>query len=369
MSAVVFDLAIIGAGASGLQLLYEMIQADPTREKKILLLDSGDRSQKSWCFWEDEKKACFPFLVEKSWNSITYGTSSGETLTSTIHPLEYNYISSDRFFTYFFEEFIPANSNITLVKNWANEIKEGDEVQTILCRDGSTFFSKRVADSRPIKSVDPSLIYQHFSGKFIEFEEPILDDSAMTLMDFSLPESTTEMSVFHYILPFSKTKALIETTVFTKLEYDKETYECIWKKYIEQHFKNNSYKVLSDETGTIPMGVHSVKKEGAIFTIGAAGGNMKASTGYAFTRMHEDARHRAQNRIKAIPSRFRFYDKMLLKIMKNDMAKIPKVMDRLFKKVPSHQILRFLDDKSSLTEDIKLLSKLDVPLFITHLLK
>lgn len=369
MSAVVFDLAIIGAGASGLQLLYEMIQADPSGQNKILLLDSGDRSQKSWCFWEDEKRACFPFLVEKSWKTMTYRTSHGEILNSTIHPLEYNYISSDRFFTYFFEEFIPANSNITLVKNWVQEIKEGAEVQTILCHDGSTFFSKRVADSRPIKSEDPSLIYQHFSGKFIEFDEPILDDSAMTLMDFSLPVSSEEMSVFHYILPFSKTKALIETTVFTKLDYDKEAYERIWKKYIEQHFKNNSYKVLSDETGTIPMGVHSVKKEGAIFTIGAAGGNMKSSTGYAFTRMQEDAKYRSQNRLKVTPKRFRFYDKMLLKIMNNDMAKIPQVMDRLFSRVPTPRILRFLDDKSSLKEDIFLLSKLDIPLFITHLLK
>ncbi|MEY2761261.1 MAG: hypothetical protein RLZZ96_1161 [Bacteroidota bacterium] len=369
MSAVVFDLTIIGAGASGLQLLYEMIQADPLREKKILLLDSGDRSQKSWCFWEDEKRACFSFLVEKSWKMMTYRTSHGEILNSTIHPLEYNYISSDRFFAYFFEEFIPANPNITLVKKWVQEVQEKDDVQIVLCQDGSTFFSKRVADSRPIKSEDPSLIYQHFSGKFIEFDEPILDDSAMTLMDFSLPVSTSEMSVFHYILPFSRTKALIETTVFTKLDYDKQAYERIWKQYVDIHFRSKKFKILSDEMGTIPMGVHVQKKEGAIYTIGAAGGNMKASTGYAFTRMQEDAKFRAQNRLKVTPSRFRFYDKMLLKIMNNDMAKIPQVMDRLFSRVPTHRILRFLDDKSSLKEDILLLSKLDVPLFITHLLK
>lgn len=369
MSAVVFDLAIIGAGASGLQLLYEMIQADTSGEKKILLVDSGDRSQKSWCFWEDEKRACYPFLVEKSWNSMTYRTSEGGAIKSTITPLEYNYISSERFFAYFFEEFIPANPNITLVKNLAKEVEEGDDAQTILCQDGSTFFARRVADSRPIKSDDPSLIYQHFSGKFIEFDEPILDDSAMTLMDFSLPVSTTEMAVFHYILPFSKTKALIETTVFTKLAYDKEAYELIWHKYLAVYFKGKKFKVLSDEMGTIPMGIRSSPTEGKIFTIGAAGGNMKASTGYAFTRMHEDAKYRAQNQLKVTPNRFRFYDKMLLKIMNNDMAKIPQVMDRLFSRVSSNRILQFLDDKSSLLEDIRLLSKLDIPLFISHLLR
>ena len=113
MPTHIYDIAIIGAGASGLQLLYELIQADP--QQKILILDSGDRSAKSWCFWEDKDATCFPFLVEKSWHSMTYRSSEGETLKSPIHPLQYNYISSDRFFAYFFDEFIPAKPNITLV--------------------------------------------------------------------------------------------------------------------------------------------------------------------------------------------------------------------------------------------------------------
>ena len=115
------------------------------------------------------------------------------------------------------------------------------------------------------------------------------------------------------------------------------------------------------------MGVTTQKREGKVFNIGTAAGNMKASTGYAFTRMHEDATYRAQNLTKKTPSRFRFYDKMLLKIMQNEMNKIPAVMDRLFSQVQTPKILRFLDDKSTLTDDIKLLSKLDIPLFIKHL--
>lgn len=367
MPTHIYDIAIIGAGASGLQLLYELTQVDP--EQKILLLDSGDRSTKSWCFWEDKSSSCFPFLVEKSWHSMTYRTSSGKTLHSKITPLQYNYISSDRFFDYFFNEFIPANPNITLVKSWVKEIQEGGDLHSIVCEDNSSYYAKRVADSRPQKSEDPALIYQHFSGKFIEFEEPILDESSMTLMDFSLPVSTPEMAVFHYILPFSKTKALIETTVFTQLPYDKEAYESIWQNYVTTHYGSQKYKILSIEAGTIPMGGKTLIKNGRVFTIGAAGGNMKASTGYAFTRMHQDAIYRAQNRSIKGPKRFRFYDKMLLKIMQNEMNKIPEVMDRLFTRVQTPKILRFLDDKSSLLNDIGLLSQLDIPLFIKHLLR
>ena len=38
MPSVIYDIAIIGAGASGLQLLYESLQADSKKEMKILLL-------------------------------------------------------------------------------------------------------------------------------------------------------------------------------------------------------------------------------------------------------------------------------------------------------------------------------------------
>ena len=367
MPTHIYDIAIIGAGASGLQLLYEIIQADP--QQKILILDSGDRSAKSWCFWEDKDATCFPFLVEKSWHSMTYRSSEGETLKSPIHPLQYNYISSDRFFAYFFDEFIPAKPNITLVNCKARKIQEGGELHSVICEDNSTYYAKRVADSRPQKSEKPDVIYQHFSGKFIEFEEPILDESSMTLMDFSLQVSTPDMAVFHYILPFSKTKALIETTVFTQLAYDREAYEGIWQDYIQTHYSTHKFKILSNEMGTIPMGGVTQKRDGSVFNIGTSGGNMKASTGYAFTRMHEDAKQRAQNLSRKTPNRFRFYDKMLLKIMKNEMNKIPEVMDRLFSKVQTPQILRFLDDKSSLADDIKLLSKLDISLFVKHLLR
>ena len=235
--------------------------------------------------------------------------------------------------------------------------------------NGDSFIAKKVADSRPVKSTEDDLIFQHFSGKFIEFEEPILDDSTMTLMDFSLPASTPEMAVFHYILPFSKSKALIETTVFTRSAYNKVAYEGIWQEYMALHYSNQKFNTLSDENGTIPMGVPPVKKEGTIFSIGAAAGNMKASTGYAFTRMHQDAVLRAQNQSSKTPKRFRFYDKMLLKIMQKEMNKIPDVMDRLFDRVSTPLILRFLDDKTTLSQEIGLLSQLDIPLFLKHLVR
>jgi lycopene beta-cyclase len=368
MPSVIYDIAIIGAGASGLQLLYESLQADSTKEMKILLLDSGDRSSKSWCFWEDHQHACFPFLVEKSWDKMAYVSTKGKTIQTDISPLKYQYISSDRFFTYFFNELIPHDPRVTHLKKWVTATTEASAFNTVHCEGGDTFYARKIADSRPKKSLDSKLIYQHFSGKFIDFEQPILDESCLTLMDFSLATSTKEMAVFHYILPFRKTKAIIETTVFTQLPYDAQVYEAIWQQYMHSHY-SQAYKVISSENGTIPMGFHVDTNTEHVFQIGAAGGFMKASTGYAFTRMHQDAINRAQNRFNKVPNRFRFYDTLLLKIMKNEMNRIPDVMDRLFSRVPTKRILQFLDDKTTLGQEIRLLAQLDVPLFLKHLFR
>jgi len=46
MSAARFDLAIIGAGAAGLQLLYEYYQVPKNANARVLLIDSGDRTKK-----------------------------------------------------------------------------------------------------------------------------------------------------------------------------------------------------------------------------------------------------------------------------------------------------------------------------------
>ena len=57
-------MAIIGAGAAGLQLLYEYTLRPSAKPLQILLIDSGNRSEKSWCFWQGASPI-FEDLIEK----------------------------------------------------------------------------------------------------------------------------------------------------------------------------------------------------------------------------------------------------------------------------------------------------------------
>ncbi len=366
-----FDWAIIGAGASGLHLLYELLNSDTNKQLSVLLIDSGDRSTKSWCFWTSQQKHCLPFLVEKSWDNMEYTSSNNQRKVASIAPYAYQFISSEGFFAFFFDQFIPNDSRITWVSDWVMDLHEETDGVQIHTQAGDTYFARQVADSRRGDfTVDPNAIKQHFKGKVVAFEQPILVDNCLTLMDFSLNFSSSNAAVFHYILPFSKTEALIETTVFTENHFNADLYEEIWATYMKEKFGSFTFQVLSEEEGTIPMILdESIPTNSRITKIGIAGGKIKPSTGYAFSRMQEHAKAIASGSQLKKPKRFTFYDRMLLRVMQNEMEQIPKVMDRLFDRVPFPDILKFLDDKTELKEEIRLLSKLDIPLFLKHLIR
>lgn len=363
-----FDLAIIGAGAAGLQLLYEFLSDSANKDAHILLIDSGDRSKKSWCFWE-EKASIFPFLVEKQWPNLAFVHENGSKSTFQTSPLAYNYISSERFFSYFFTEFIPQFPNIHHITDKVIHVSSSNEIRLA---SETNYTAKIIADSRSksAQSVNQDLLYQHFFGKFIHFDLPVLDPETATMMDFSMEQVSPDFTCFHYILPFSNTHGLIETTVFSKKAYDKETFQSIWDAYMLANFPNQTYTIEQEEMGTIPMCQQSTSLGTKTnFSIGTAAGMVKPSTGYAFARMNQDAKRILTNQDRRSSGRYTFYDRILLHIIQHETNQIPAVMSRLFRTSPIQVILNFLDEKTSISTEVGIFAKLDIILFLKHLFK
>jgi lycopene beta-cyclase len=57
MSSTIFDFAIVGAGAAGLQLALAMNKDHFFQTRKIIILDKSAKNanDKTWCFWERGK--------------------------------------------------------------------------------------------------------------------------------------------------------------------------------------------------------------------------------------------------------------------------------------------------------------------------
>ncbi len=67
--------------------------------------------------------------------------------------------------------------------------------------------------------------------------------------------------------------------------------------------------------------------------------------------------------------RFKFYDTLLLSILNNEPQKGKQIFETLFKTQPIQIILRFLDEETTVWQEIKIFAKLPIPLFLKYLIK
>jgi lycopene beta-cyclase len=125
------------------------------------------------------------------------------------------------------------------------------------------------------------------------------------------------------------------------------------------------YRILESEHGVIPMTDHPFPHRlGArILAIGTRGGRVKPSTGYAFARIQRDSRRIVDSLVRtgqpfAIPPdplRYRFYDSVVLDVFAKEPELGRPILASIFARNPVQRVLRFLDDKTSLWEDLQIL--------------
>ena len=85
-------------------------------------------------------------------------------------------------------------------------------------------------------------MWQHFQGVEIETSKDIFDDEILNLMDFNCDQKNNVH--FFYTLPFSKNKALIETTWLSNLENQNlMDYDLQLENYIKNNLRIKNYKI------------------------------------------------------------------------------------------------------------------------------
>lgn len=343
-------------------------------DKKILLIDEHDKDQndRTWCFWSTEN---YGFNSNKrSWSKISFKDDKSN-LTETIAPFSYHHIQAVDFYQEVFE-IITKNPNYHFLKAKVTGIISGSNAQ--VTTDKGQFTAEIVLNSafefafcqRP--NVD---LWQHFYGLTIRTPKPIFDDQKVTLMDFSVG-TNKERVQFGYILPFKGNEALIEYTEFSENIMSVEEY----KKEILQQIELlgiADYEVVDCEMGKIPMTeLPAAKNENRIIHLGMSAGLTKPTTGYTFRNIQHDSFEIIESmktqRSPARPSRkqrFKFYDSLLLGIIKDQPHQVKRIMSSLFRKNKFYNILRFLDESSSLLDEIRIFLSIPWGPFLRQLIK
>ena len=358
-----YDYIILGAGCAGLSLLMRILQTPQLAQKKILLIERKPKNinNRTWCFWEKEA-GFFDSIVHKKWSELLFA-SNDYVGSLSIAPYNYKMIRGIDLYDYCFAE-IARHPNVEII--YDDILQFSSEKITlsnyeVQCGDAVVFNS--TYQNLPLQK-NKHYLLQHFKGKVIETPEPFFDETKATLMDFRVHQN--HGTAFVYIMPLSPVKALIEYTLFTSTLLTSDQYEIELNNYIHNTLQITEYAIIEEEFGIIPMtnAVFAIIENG-VYNIGTAGGQTKASTGYTFQFIQKQANAIVQLllqnkkpvvRANFLKNRFKFYDSTLLNLLSNQHLNGPDFFATLYKNNSAAAIFKFLDNETSLSEELKIMN-------------
>jgi len=169
----------------------------------------------------------------------------------------------------------------------------------------------------------------------------------------------------------------VEYTLFTSTLLQPEAYDQELASYISNVLQIKNYTVEENEFGVIPMTTYRFpKRENNIVHIGTAGGQTKGSSGYTFYFIQQHSKAIAESLARAghpfvasAPGRFRFYDNVLLQVLAQNEIEGKEIFTTMFKKNKPQNVLAFLNNASSLSTEVGLISTLPTLPFLKAALK
>ncbi len=365
-----------GSGLSALMTVYEMLLSGKFEDKSILLIDENAKkvNDRTWCFWDENN--LFDEIVSKKWNQAIFANEKFNRVLE-LAPYQYKKINGLDFYELVFKK-ISEHKNIHFLNQKVVDFTELGN-HCVVKTENETFTCNKIFNSIYNPEVVKSqtkfpLIQQHFIGWFIKSKEAVFTPNCATFMDFSVEQKGNTR--FMYVLPTSENEALLEYTLFSKDLLSKEEYETEIQKYIE-NLGITEFEIIEKEQGNIPMTCFPFWKHNTknIINIGSAGGWTKASTGYTF----KNASKKSKALVQFLKSesdftkfhkkdKFWFYDLLLLDILgsKNELGS--KIFSSMFKSGNSTVIFKFLDEETSISEDLQVIWRCPKMIFVKALI-
>ena len=350
-----FDYIIIGGGCAGLSLAYELEIHNKLKNKTLAIIEPRleYKKDKTWSFWKTTDHN-FDDCIKKSWQNFSINIPNK---TNYLECINYPYQSVDS--SLYYEKInskLKQNKNVSFFK----DLKE--------INSNNSFIFNSVPSIRK----DYHNLWQHFCGVEIETQKNFFDDEIFNLMDFDCEQR--ESVHFFYTLPYSKNKALVETTWLSKMnDNSQKDYDHQIKNYVENRLNLKDYKITYKEEGAIPLFYPSYKKEKNKINIGTAGGMTRLSTGYTFLNIQEHSKYirkNIENITKAkkfeIGKKYQFLDNILLRVLAKHPKMMPDIFLRMFNNSPK-TIIKFLSNKSNILEDLSIIFKMPKWTFIKAL--
>ena len=366
---------VLGAGLSGLSVATALV-SDGWRGE-IVLVDRRTTfgSDRTWCFW-DVAPTPFTRLARHRWRSWRVLTDTGEAVHhSARHP--YLHLDGADVYAAALHQLDRAGAELRLgesvlgVEDLGNAVAvrtSAGELEADLVIDGLAGGSPVARAGTRGDEGDRGAVAldQHFLGQVVETDLPAFAPGTATLMDFRVPQAPGGVH-FTYVLPFSRTEALVEDTWFGGPNPTPAQRRTAIGAYLAEHAGVSEWHVEREERGRIPMTTRAypLAHGDRILAVGTAAGAVRPSSGYAFLRVqrHSAALARALARGEPPPTRLsdprhNALDRVFLRALIADPAAFPERFRALVQGTPAGVFARFMGDASSPLDELRVIAAL-----------
>jgi lycopene beta-cyclase len=363
-----YDIIIAGGGMAGLSLCFYLSQS-PLREASILLIDREvkDHNDRTFCFWE-LGAGPFESILFRKWKTVEFFSNTFSGLLP-IGNYEYKMLRGIDFYQFVYQQ-LAKLPNLEI--KYANIDSIDDTQAGGLVRIGNeTVLGNYVFES--ISGLKQNLpenhnLLQHFKGWVITTERECFNTERPRIMDFRVSQQND--CRFLYILPFDQYTALVEYTVFSRRLLPAQEYEDSLSSYIEKFLDTGAYQIQETEYGVIPMSDETTQENPSkhVIRIGTSGGYTKPSTGYTFQRTQHYLKELVTNLVQTgkpvrkknkLSGWLKFsLDTVLLNVLVNDRHPADDIFTRLFTKNDPDLVFRFMDEDTTLLEDLRIINSM-----------
>ncbi|GLZ27905.1 hypothetical protein Lesp02_00950 [Lentzea sp. NBRC 105346] len=349
-------IVIVGGGLSGLSLAAQLAATD--HRHPVVVVDDGSRpiEAMTWASWSDR-----PGLLDAAasrWFDRIRVHVNGRTKVLRLGGYRYRVVNGDdlaavvRRYTGPLRHFTFQHGHVDRVED-DGVIVDGRHMR-------ATWVFDSVIGSPEEPPVDARLV---FRGWHVRSERPAFDAEIPTLFDFRTPQ--VHGASFVYVLPKDEHHALVEHTSFTAPDApeDVTAQREALAGYLTEVAGTGGHEIEREEHAVLPLRSRQAdRRHGNVLTIGAEGGLLKASTGFAYQRIQRDSAAIARSLydhghpfgLPEPPARFRLFDGVLLDVITREPAQLERAFGALFRYHTAEPALRFLDEATSAPQEWRL---------------
>jgi lycopene beta-cyclase len=372
------DLLILGGGAAGLSLARRLAEQGPTAPR-TLVLESREAyaDDRTWCFWM-QPSTRLPHLVKRRWSKVSLASSAERVLVDCAES-PYALLPSGGFYRESVE-LIARSESVRLalgvrVRGAPRKVGGQWEVET----SAGVRRARWIVDTRPPAApvAGAAPLWQSFLGAEVECAGPVFDPAVAEIMHFAPGEAG--QILFHYLLPLSPTRALLEVTAFAPEPAGPDAFRAELARFIGQRLEGRPYRTRREEHGILPMGLPPPRPsaDATFVRAGLMAGGARASSGYAFQRIQRWAERCARSLAEGRGPRahaadgwiLRRMDALFLQVLRRRPDLAPALFLAMFRQVAPSRLARFMSDQGTLLDDLAVIAALPPGPFLRELFR